>query len=186
MIRAIQDGTKCETRRFSGLEKINEQPSSYTYVAADPYQDEEYQFLHDSGYRESAKPRYRIGDKVYIGETFYKNEDKIVFKSDEIAAPENIKWKSGMFLKEQDSRYKILITDVKVERLKDISHDSAVAEGVLLLSKPTQYKDYSSPNSTKVHDSPILSFFSLIDSIASTKVDKNKFVFVYKFNIIKS
>jgi len=91
------------------------------------------------------KSPYQVGDKVYVKETWrysaHENGDLCpCYRADNMCqcgrrskVPVNslaIKWKSPLHLKEVDARIILEITDIKVERVQDISGEDAIREGV--------------------------------------------------------
>jgi len=66
MVRAILDGRKTQTRRLAGLEKVNVESDAYTIVPSLP----DFCFLHTNGSHAIARPRYQVGDVLYVREGF--------------------------------------------------------------------------------------------------------------------
>lgn len=131
MVRAILDGRKTQTRRV-----IKPQPSgmlewvkSKIYVACSS----------DSSFRRAMRPHCpygKVGDVLWVRETFCKlshgsnaddNHHDIKFRAD---SEINVKWKPSIFMPKKLSRITLEITDIRVERLQDISEDDAMDEGV--------------------------------------------------------
>jgi hypothetical protein len=90
------------------------------------------------------------------------------------------RWCPAIHMPRRASRITLEITGIKVERLKDISDEDAMAEGVDqgLLYGQFVYRDYAArpdaePESS-CFDTPLLSFKSLWDSI-NAKRDKGRF-----------
>ena len=71
------------------------------------------------------------GDRLWVRETFCLNNGFIYFKADGIQLlPGNAKWKPSIFMQKIDSRITLEITNIRVERLNDISESDAIAEGI--------------------------------------------------------
>ncbi len=72
---AICKGRKTQTRRLSGLEKVNLKPDlwqlkSWEYVPIEITKDAA-KFLHNGGTLAMVKPRYHVGETVFIKEAHY-------------------------------------------------------------------------------------------------------------------
>ena len=79
------------------------------------------------------------------------------------------KWKNKLFMPEKYARYFIQITDIKIQKLHDISEKEAINEGIEE-SRPLAFgwKNYVTPSrffsKTKKYDGvpgAVMSFFSL-------------------------
>lgn len=106
----------------------------------------------------AAKPRYQVGDVVYIKEALYRNPyfDEAGYLLDQSAVMVNgvigdmLKWRwqrdvlSGMFMPQEAARDFIKMADVRPQRLQEITEEDCIAEGVngYLVSKFSYGKDY--------------------------------------------
>lgn len=99
------------------------------------------------------------GDRLWVRETFVLTQfDKPVYKADStdkdgyfwssIAAdPKGVKWRPSIFMPRWASRITLEITNVRVERLDEITDDDAIKEGVERVGKTRDgfsplYKNY--------------------------------------------
>jgi hypothetical protein len=86
----------------------------------------------------SIKEKYKIGDVLWVRETYrvinHSGHGSIYFyKADACFTDlndKNIKWKPSIFMPKEACRIKLKITDIKVERLQDISEQDAIHEGI--------------------------------------------------------
>lgn len=75
---------------------------------------------------------YRIGDILYIKETWLEHKGKYYFKADtpiDKKLRDEFKWNSPIHMTEEISRLKIKITNIRIERLLDISIEDIKKEG---------------------------------------------------------
>ena len=128
LFNAVIEGRKTQTRRV-----INPQPEDRGLRTSNTL------FIALQGTK--ANPRYKVGEIVYLKEpyiddlsmdqVFYKfnKEDKAIIDRE----MEGIKnpWKNKLFMPSDEARYFIKITNVRAERVADISEEDAIAEGIL-------------------------------------------------------
>ena len=97
-------------------------------------------------------PYRQPGDKLWVRETWCKSAREWFFYkagcSDiklELLKEEGFKWKPSIHMPKAAARIWIMITDVRVERLQDISEEDAKAEGVekWIQMSSYRYKDYT-------------------------------------------
>lgn len=136
MVRAILDGRKTCTRRV-----IKPQPDGKcTYplgFVADSTEKKEmgcfgFGINEYGGSIQYAKPSYQPGDILYVRETwkkvpngYYYYED---WQRDDIA--DVTKWKPSIHMPKEAARIWLKVTDVKVERLQEISGEDLTKEGI--------------------------------------------------------
>ncbi len=149
MIKAIVEERKTVTRRLDSLKEINKEPDRWVYQDA-PYRLHRFDGIPD-GFRVIVKPHYQVGEVVYIKEAYrcidfdlrdideplrrikveYKNGEtlwRMKPKEKPITIPD--KWHSPMMMPEWAARYFIKITDVRAERLQEITYEDCGAEGI--------------------------------------------------------
>lgn len=194
MVEAILEGRKTMTRRTAGLENMNDRPEKWVYndklVPAFSFNKIE------SGIIESGKPRYNVGDQLWVKETFsfapspeetkpfYPKLSDYIYK-----AASNylyIKWRPSLFMPKEAARLWLEITDVSCERLQLISHTDAIAEGIKFMHGIEFTKHYNYVEKEFTLRYPSHSFFSLWRSInGKDSVAANPWVFVYTFKRIE-
>lgn len=122
MVRAILDGRKSCTRRI-----IKPQPQGYFEVSEEPL------YIYDTdGKQGKITPPYQPGDILYVRETwkqapngYYYYED---WQKDDIA--DVTKWKPSIHMPKEAARIWLKVTDVRVERLQEITRLSVQKEGI--------------------------------------------------------
>jgi len=185
---SVLDGSKPLTRRIiPGQDKI-------------PF--EEFEKIAHTDYVLS-KSRYKVGDVVAIAQS-YKTvlagisdiEDQKAYRRELLARKplmyERIEqmpaWDNKMYVCADLMPHLIRITNLKVERLQDISPQDALLEGVQkwldgyivsgLMARGGQHN--------KCFDTPVQAFAALIDKLSGAGTwKKNPYVFAYTFELIK-
>lgn len=120
-----------------------------------------------------------------INDFFYKaNPDNC----QDISTKLGFKWKPGIHMPFEAARIFLRLKSIAVERLNDISHADAIAEGIKKSNTnesdgPIIYKDYM--DKSYFFERPDYSFFSLWESInGKNSLDSNPWVWVIKFERI--
>ncbi len=134
MVRAILDGRKTRTRRLVGLTQL--QPSEtpgydWTFRGRAPVRSiAQQQRRKGSGWQDLTTaellalcPYGRPGDRLWVRETFCLRDPA----TDDVDEP---RWMPSIFMPRAASRITLLVTDVRVQRLQNISDEDARAEGV--------------------------------------------------------
>ena len=131
MVRALLDGRKTQTRRL-----VKPQPANLTA--------EMERVLPEAwacGFVGVKCPYGALGDRLYVRETWkphstfagMKPRDiprtHVFYKADEAYAPSNTPWVPAIHQPRWASRLTLEVTEVRVERLRDISTADILAEG---------------------------------------------------------
>ena len=196
MVQAILAGTKTMTRRIVKPQPVSDFDSGYVFRG-------KYQFdIHGLPYTEELPKyaKYQKGDILWVRETWHpkrhnmptgwKYEYKATAKED--GNPTDEPWKPSRFMPKEAARIFLKVTNVRVERLEDISKKDAIAEGVEKWQQQgyTRYKSYIEPmvgfwdtyNSTGGVHPAIASFRSLWAKINGfDSLNANPWVWVYEF-----
>ena len=164
MVKAILEGRKTQTRRvakdFLGLSELPEDWGYYGYL------------------------RYgQVGDRLWVRETFCddcpsarEDENGVCYKANRENQPASdfcTKWKPSIFMPRWASRITLEITDIKVQRLWEITEADALREGIL-------------PEKDSFNNPPSLKFALLWDKINGKKYpwEDNLLVWVISFKKI--
>jgi hypothetical protein len=126
MVNAILSGKKTQTRRI-----VKPQPVAWSKSPGLL----EWKFLHLPPEGLIAECPYGIpGDTLWIRETFAVHEigesTHIVYRADCGSDGDGAKWRPSIFMPRKHSRISLKITDVRVERLQDISEGDVMSEGI--------------------------------------------------------
>lgn len=154
MVRAILAGRKKATRRiikFPVNTFTNELPKAqHVKVYGNTLYGETVHFYEEPFYSFYIKPPCRTGDILYVREIWsydvggtyiYKASYTETFtKNKEINAVGNkIKWHPSIHMPKEVARIWLEVTDVRVERLQDMTLDDFLNEGVVL--RPETFND---------------------------------------------
>jgi hypothetical protein len=143
MVRAILDGRKTMTRRILGNKKIwpcdliQDSEIREGKEVALGYEDE-YGNWHTT---ESACPYGGPGDRLWVRETWQGTPDCISYRATD---PRQViefnydRWCPSIFMPRWASRITLEITNVRVEKLREITEEDAIREGI-----PSVYENYS-------------------------------------------
>lgn len=143
-----------------------------------------------------ACPYGKPGDRLWVRETWgNENGGGYLYKaSHEHMTPGDNRWRPSIHMPRAASRILLEITDVRVERVHDISEADAISEGVeswvedRMKSRPTHYKIYyqTNPKDPDFYSSTAkVSFETLWQSINGPESwNENPFVWVITFKKI--
>jgi len=197
MVQAILDGRKRMTRRI-----IKKQPPTrqgplpygfgyWTHIATLWF------FPNVAPYIRIKCPYNQIGSKLWVRETFMPcaitGEEIYLYKADgELNNPlielmEKQTWKPSIYMPHAASRITLEITDIRVERLQEITEEDAINEGVIKndLAPYYGYKDYLNKQNDYGCGTAVQSFRSLWESINGIgSWESNQWVWVISFKRI--
>lgn len=159
------------------------------------------------GYTELANKcaQYKIGEVVAVAQSYKDLGYTKEWVEQHISPNPNAKptdpfekkypgWSNKMFVRADLMPLKIQITDIKVERLQDISNEDCLKEGVFLdVTVPECYKPFYTFVNSKTKDNtpigfenPQYAFQVLIDKLSGFGTwDRNDWQFAYTFKLIK-
>lgn len=204
MVQALLAGRKTMTRRVNGLDLINKEPDKYHVTNANYIKNGALmqKFFYGNECYVIKCPYGKVGDVLWVRESaslvlFPKADEKgneigknpiWMYRADQ---HDNIfvdKWKPSIHMPKEACRIFLKITDIKVERLLDISEDDAIAEGVYQYENGA-YQFYTEKELHRVTagiNSAFGSFMSLWQSInGASSWDANPWVWVIKFEQIE-
>jgi hypothetical protein len=199
MVRALLDGRKTQTRRL-----IKPQPG----VMDRPFQmDDGSWHITDSrgGNMSPLRIPYAPGDRLYVREAMHWT-DNLRFVADDAVVdfdrmPEDFTagrpHVSGMFMPRWASRITLTVTDVRVQRLQEISEADAVADGVTRCAWAEAMADDGRtewhvpehtpgeyPGLTNAHPSPVGAFWELWNALHGPEAwDANPWVVALTFTV---
>ncbi|MFM1454501.1 morphogenetic protein [Yersinia enterocolitica] len=185
MVNAILSGRKTQTRRI-----ISEKTLHLFGVAASAGECHPIELCdqRSQSYYLDFCPLGKPGDQLWVREAFAAGlctESTLAYRAThktedlEEGWGETIKWTPSIHMPRWASRINLLITGVRVERLRDISQEDAQAEGMELTGwRPT----YSDPDSGGEYETPYDNFAELWISIYGEESwQANPWVWVIEF-----
>ena len=179
LTQAVLDGRKTMTRRIS-----KEQIRNSVFWKSG------YESIH--GYE--IKPIYKISELVAIAQSYeslgmnpeiaLNDRDGIGFYTKTKFAPG---WKNKMFVRADLMPHHIRITDIKIERLQNISDEDCFKEGIFKWDAGQKDIPFYSFHNADIPDynDPRDAFAELIDKVSGKGTWKsNPYVFVYEFELV--
>lgn len=178
MVKAILEGRKTQTRReIKNADKWWPHGPEHFTNPGDAL---------DAVVRHNC-PYGKTGDRLWVRETFAELPDMdgdsvghVLYRAD---GGYGGKWTPSIFMPRDYSRILLEITDVRVERLNEISEEDAIAEGIEIDHKASNgdpmYRHYIHSNIPD--SSPWVSFESLWESINGKGSFDDRWVWVIEF-----
>ena len=188
LTQAVLDGRKTMTRRIVALE-------STLAITWDCVTEIDRDIAIKNYIVGNIKNRYEVGEVVAIAQC-YMDIDQFHRNGKNAAYLELLPglklypgWGNKMFVRSDLMLHHIRITDIKVDRLKDISDTDCLREGIVkgqCGSKETHFMDaYYLPVSYQPYCTPQEAFSVLIDKISGRDTwESNPYVWVYEFELL--
>lgn len=140
--------------------------------------------------------RFKVGDVVAVAQSYtdigWKKRD--VWGHEDFPTRWNHGWSNKMFVRADLMPHQIRITDVRIERLQDISDEDCMREGIrkvsplrsLICLNASTYQ-IDGPGCENTHyTAPRGAFAALIDKVSGKGTwQSNPWVFVYEFELVE-
>ena len=187
LTQAVLEGRKTQTRRII---------TDCTGFRYSPFVKSGIEDNH--GYE--LKPKYEVGEVIAIAQS-YKDAgfrpDKVLYRSippidgyiKETACSQK-GWNNKMFVASNLMSHQISITNVRIERLQDISDEDCLKEGIYEDSgddefPPSIFYEFEG-NKDDGFDTPREAFAALIDKVSGKGTwESNPYVWAYEFELMK-
>ena len=195
---AVISGRKTETRRIEFVQSRKAiELSNVSFVEEDIKGREALM---------SAMARYKVGDIVAVAQSYKDagvNPDYIVSYKDDgtpVTAIQSPGWTNKMFTRTDMPTWtnkvfsrvylmphQIRITDIRIERLQDISDEDCIKEGIRYIPEIGKfYFEDVLREAGFYFDNPREAFAALIDKVSGRGTwDRNPYVVVYQFELVK-
>ena len=142
MVKAILDGRKTQTRRVVKPQPTLNIPLGFCTGATDGKNIGKFGFglCGDGGQIKYYKPKYQVGDILWVRETWKPSpyDDGVyAYKANGLPEPagcQYLNWRPSIHMPRAAARIFLRVTDVRVERLQDISETDAKAEGITVVT----------------------------------------------------
>ena len=141
---------------------------------------------------------FKVGEVVAVAQSYkdagvnYLPEEDDEFGCYNFPAEQTNGWTNKMFVRADLMPHQIRITNVRVERLQDISDEDCLAEGVCKWTKDRELFKYDMADGFEMFEwrdmprTPREAYAALIDRISGKGTfESNPYVFVYEFELIK-
>lgn len=176
------------------LEELGYSHGKPEYYADDD--DNKYDFIMCHNGRFFLLPKYKVGEVLSIAQSYeslgmnpeiaLNDRDGIGFYTKTKFAPG---WKNKMFVRADLIPHHIRITNIKIERLQDISDEDCLKEGIYkgqCGSADTHFMDaYYYKGDIQPYCTPREAFAALIDKVSGKGTwESNPYVFAYEFELI--
>lgn len=208
LTKAVLEGRKTQTRRVITYPKTFHGKDVCGYYvcrrATDRAITEVCMYDENESFIDEGQilPKYKVGEMVAVAQSYkdagfrpnkilYRSIPKIDGYKQEAAASQK-GWSNKMFVAANLMPHQIRITDVRVERLQDITDECCLKEGIIKKWHAPSCKNYyyvpgvEVKSAKDVHDTPQEAFAHLINKVSRKDVwNDNPYVFVYDFELVK-
>lgn len=138
MVQAILDGRKATTRRPCKIKINGVKPVTHELCDIAEYPETNIDGLcanfydNEHFYKGCAKPPYKVGDYLYVRETWCGigpvNAHDYIYKADDPLGSD--RWHPSIHMPKEAARIFLRVTDVREERLQEITDEQALKEGL--------------------------------------------------------
>ena len=202
LTQAVLNGTKTMTRRVFTLTLDKDVAGKLIRVYPSKVFFDNGKWLFDYEGRiynlpKESYPRYGAGEVVAIAQPYkglYRDDDVRVKFNPFFDMTESAGWNNKLFVESQYMKHHIKITDVKVERLQDISDDDIMREGIrketfagdCMFCYNKAYIRNGNRHVEPIYNStPFRAFASLMYKIIGGRTwESNPWVVVYSFELV--
>ena len=199
LTEAVLDGRKTMTRRMiKSPKRINGQ-DVYGFIVYNDIATQEVTGVCARDYNGASiedceiLPKYEIGETVAVSQSYkyagIKPEYIVGYENNgaPITAIQSPGWGNKMFVRAELMPHQIRITDIRVERLQEISDDDCLKEGIMYIPDIDKYYFERTDRDEEFYfENPRTAFSALIDKVSGSGTwDKNPYVFVYQFELVK-
>lgn len=199
LTQAVLDGRKTMTRRIIKCPRTFKGEWVAGFNIHRCHSDKKivgYPCMYDADGREFNSgeiiPRYKVGEVVAIAQSY-----EIVYHEQGLETLDMLVsgwkyskgWRNKLFVRADLMIHHIRITNLKIERLQDISDEDCLKEGVYEDSgddefPPSIFYEFEG-NKDDGFDTPREAFAALIDKVSGKGTwESNPYVFVYEFELI--
>lgn len=195
LTKAVLEGKKTQTRRVISdkiLDKIKLFQDEYLNASCDFLEGKDLIEAYMVNYPE--KLPYNVGEIVAVAQSYRDICDECFWHGAYTVRTSQLYrlagWSNKMFTSSDEMPHQIRITDVRVERLQDISDEDCLKEGIGLMVAGCEYYVFTLIDTEEGcfldYKTPREAYAALIDKVSGKGTwDKNPYVFVYDFELVK-
>jgi hypothetical protein len=195
MVRALLNGSKTETRRVfksknGGVQpRANDLPGMRQILRNCPYgQPGDRLWVRENGWERPERTAKMMREGADTWKPYYFDADGLSWQDSADFKAWGFKRRPSIHMPRWASRITLEITEVRVERLQDISEADAIAEGIESEPGTAHWKNYDpSPGGWRYWESPIQSYRTFWNSINGPDAwDENPWVWVVAFKRVEA
>ena len=209
LTRAVLEGRKTMTRRIA-TELNHPNITDISEWGVDNKGKAMLVITYDTGLQDDVYPHFQIGEEVAVAQSYSNAYDVLRNKCGKKVADDwgcnvfntlgsippldkRAGWTNKMFVCAELMPHRIRITDIKVERLQDISHKDCLKEGITTITEGKKEVGdgfgWDTMSDTLERDTFFTAkaaFTALIDRISGRGTwERNPWVYAYEFELIK-
>jgi len=182
--QAVLEGRKTMTRRLIGDKVLDEYYEYHDLASSLPVST-----MSDSDFF-LQYARYRVGETVAIAQSYSRiafDLKGVTGRSFRMKYSDTMGWNNKMYVKAEEMVHHIKITDIKIERLQDISEEDCLKEGIKNYILGYGFDGWANKKGELKHcDTAKDAFAYLINKISGKGTwESNPWVFCYTFELIK-
>lgn len=187
LTQAVLEGRKTQTRRVATYEDIKCPNIGWVLEGKNKGKR-----VLCKGEQVVAMSAYAKGEVVAIAQSYEdilkeeygENAGKITFNELFYETHSRAGLRNKMFVKTDIMRHHILVTDIRVERLQDISVDDCYAEGICYNGISGELSNKFTYDNKTYFSKAKEAYQALIDKLDKKMWERNPYVFVYEFELI--
>lgn len=197
LTRKVLNGYKTQTRRVIPDIEIDWVRRGKVHLPVRGYEHgvlfmDVRSILHDAGISDYAapakyQPKYEEGEEVAVAQSYRDLRDIIGDVHDGKSIKFTGGWSNKMFVRADLMPHRIRITNIRVERLQDITDEDCLKEGLIAGEQEPRMFGFRLPKGTILSFfTPRAAFAALIDRVSGKGTwQRNPWVFVYEFELVK-
>lgn len=201
LTKAVLEGRKTQTRRIIDKTKneyflnLLSDEGYMKHTGTLSYDKEFGEFRIDDVYEcTTCRPMYKLGEVVAIAQSYHTIYDEFGLETmDMIVAKlkDSKGWSNKMYVKPKLMPHQIRITNVRIERIQDISDEDCIKEGIRKDVRYSFIENVKQSDGDNLafscnFNSPREAYAALIDKVSGKGTwEINPYVFVYDFELVK-
>lgn len=143
MVRALLDGRKTQTRRVAKIKWEDGANPDFSGWRSEQVGPSHWQIIGGMGVGANIATPYAPGDRLYVREAHKLIDRHCDYRADWPEATQHLfRWRPSIHMPRWASRLTLTVTDVRVQRLQEISEADAVAEGLETQPSPLGISSY--------------------------------------------